>query len=77
MAEVGNKLVNLNDLKALSDNMTTKLGGKLAAPLNSGTVGQILTANGNGTSTWKDMNIEVATVEETKTYLGIGDIPAK
>lgn len=71
MAEVGNKLVNLNDLKALSDNMTTKLGSKLAAPLNEGTVGQILTANSNGTSTWKNMNIEVATVEETKTYLGI------
>lgn len=63
MAEVGDKLVNLNDLKALSDDTTTKLGGKLAVPLNEGTVGQILTANGDGTSEWKDAK-EVATVEE-------------
>ena len=67
MAEVGDKLVNLDDLKALSDDTTTKLGGKLAVPLNEGTVGQILTANGDGTSEWKDAK-EVATVEEVESY---------
>lgn len=54
MAEVGDKLVDLEDLKALSDDTTTKLGGKLAVPLNEGTVGQVLTSNGDGTSEWKD-----------------------
>ena len=69
MAEVGDKLVDLDDLKALSDDTTTKLGGKLAVPLNEGTVGQILTANGDGTSEWKDTK-EVATVEEiTHRYI--------
>ena len=69
MAEVGDKLVNLENLKALSDDTTTKLGGKLAVPLNEGTVGQILTANGDGTSEWKDAK-EVATVEEiTHRYI--------
>lgn len=53
MAEIQDKLVDLEDLKALSDDTTTKLGGKLAVPLNEGTVGQILTANGDGTSEWK------------------------
>ena len=67
MAEVGDKLVDLDDLKALSDDTTTKLGGKLAVPLNEGTVGQILTANGDGTSEWKDAK-EVATVEEIDQY---------
>lgn len=69
MAEVEDKLVDLEDLKALSDDMTTKLGGKLAVPLNEGTVGQILTANGDGTSEWKDTNVEVATVEEIRQYI--------
>lgn len=55
MAEIQDKLVDLEDLKALSDDTTTKLGGKLAVPLNEGTVGQILTANGDGTSEWKDL----------------------
>ncbi len=54
MAEVGDKLVDLEDLKALSDDTTTKLGGKLAVPLNEGTVGQVLISNGDGTSEWKD-----------------------
>ena len=67
MAEVGDKLVDLDDLKALSDDTTTKLGGKLAVPLNEGTVGQILTANGDGTSEWKNAK-EVATVEEIDQY---------
>lgn len=67
MAEVGDKLVNLDDLKALSDDTTTKLGGKLAVPLNEGTVGQILTANGDGTSEWKDAK-EVASVAEIDQY---------
>ena len=69
MAEVGDKLVDLEDLKALSDDTTTKLGGKLAVPLNEGTVGQILTANGDGTSEWKDTK-EVATVEEVNNRYG-------
>lgn len=55
MADIQDKLVDLEDLKALSDDTTTKLGGKLAVPLNEGTVGQILTANGDGTSEWKDL----------------------
>ena len=55
MADIQDKLVDLEDLKTLSDDMTTKLGGKLAVPLNEGTVGQILTANGDGTSEWKDL----------------------
>lgn len=55
MAEVEDKLVDLEDLKALSDDTTTKLESKLAVPLNEGTVGQILTANGDGTSEWKDL----------------------
>lgn len=54
MAEVEDKLVDLEDLKALSDDTTTKFGGKLAVPLNEGTVGQVLTSNGDGTSEWKD-----------------------
>lgn len=54
MAEVKDKLVDLEDLKVLSDDTTTKLGGKLAVPLNEGTEGQVLTAKGDGTSEWKD-----------------------
>lgn len=69
MAEVGDKLVDLEDLKALSDDTTTKLGGKLAVPLNEGTVGQVLTSNGDGTSEWKDTK-EVATVEEINDRYG-------
>lgn len=68
MTEVGDKLVDLEDLKALSDDTTIKFGGKLAVPLNEGTVGQILTANGDGTSEWKDAK-EVATVEEIEQYI--------
>lgn len=68
MAEIQDKLVDLEDLKALSDDTTTKLGGKLAVPLNEGTVGQILTANGDGTSEWKDAK-EVATIEEVTSYI--------
>lgn len=68
MAEIQDKLVDLEDLKALSDDTTTKLGGKLAVPLNEGTVGQILTANGDGTSEWKDTK-EVATIEEVTHYI--------
>lgn len=67
MTEVGDKLVDLNDMKVLADDTTTKLGGKLAVPLNEGTVGQILTANGDGTSEWKNAK-EVASVEEVKQY---------
>ena len=63
MAEVQDKLVDLEDLKALSDDTTTKLGGKLAVPLNEGTVGQVLTSNGDGTSEWKDPQVTSATVE--------------
>ena len=69
MAEVEDKLVDLEDLKALSDDTTTKLESKLAVPLNEGTVGQVLTANGDGTSEWKDTNVEVATVEEIEQYI--------
>lgn len=68
MAEVQDKLVDLEDLKALSDDTTTKLDGKLAVPLNEGTVGQILTANGDGASEWKDAK-EVASIEEITHYL--------
>ncbi len=68
MAEIQDKLVDLEDLKALSDDTTTKLDGKLAVPLNEGTVGQILTANGDGTSEWKDAK-EVATIEEVTNYI--------
>lgn len=50
------------------DDTTTKLGGKLAVPLNEGTVGQILTANGDGTSEWKDAK-EVASVEEVRDFI--------
>ena len=67
MAEIQDKLVDLEDLKALSDDTTTKLGGKLAIPLNEGTVGQVLTSNGDGTSEWKDAK-EVATIEEIDQY---------
>lgn len=68
MAGVQDKLVDLEDLKALSDDTTTKLDGKLAVPLNEGTVGQILTANGDGASEWKDAK-EVASIEEITHYL--------
>lgn len=68
MAEVQDKLVDLKDLKVFSDDTTTKLGGKLAVPLNDGTVGQILTANGDGTSEWKDTK-EVATIEEVTGFI--------
>lgn len=67
MAEVGDKLVDLKDMKALADDTTTKLGGKLAVPLNEGIDGQILTANGDGTSEWKDAK-EVASVAEIDQY---------
>ena len=63
MAEIQDKLVDLEDLKALSDDTTTKLRGKLAVPLNEGTVGQILTANGDGTSKWKDLPTAPTTSE--------------
>lgn len=53
MTEIQDKLVDLEDLKALSDDTTTKLDGKLAVPLNEGVAGQVLTANGDGTSEWK------------------------
>lgn len=69
MTEVGDKLVDLEDLKTLADDTTTKFGGKLAVPLNEGTVGQILTANGDGTSEWKDAK-EVATVKEINDRYG-------
>lgn len=69
MAEVEDKLVDLEDLKALSDDTTTKLGGKLAVPLNEGAIGQVLTSNGDGTSEWKDTK-EVATVEEINDRYG-------
>lgn len=69
MAEIQDKLVDLEDLKALADDTTTKFGGKLAVPLNEGTVGQILTANGDGTSEWKDAK-EVATVKEVNDRYG-------
>lgn len=62
MTETRDKLVDLEDLKALSDDTTTKLGGKLAVPLNEGTVGQILTANGDGTSEWKDTTVNEADI---------------
>lgn len=74
MVEVQDKLVDLKDLKAFSDDTTTKLGGKLAVPLNDGTVGQILTANGDGTSEWKDTK-EVATIEEIDQYWAEQDGP--
>lgn len=77
MARIGNKLVVLDVLKAVVDDMAAKIGAKLAAPTVAGTAGQVLTANGDGTSTWKDMNIEVASIEEIKTYLGIADSPAE
>lgn len=54
MADAKDKLVDLEDLKVLADDTTTKLGGKLAVPLNEGTQGQVLTANGDGTSQWAD-----------------------
>lgn len=54
MTETKDKLVDLEDLKVLADDTTTKLGGKLAVPLNEGTEGQVLTAKGDGTSEWKD-----------------------
>lgn len=62
MAEVEDKLVDLKDMKALADDTTTKLGGKLAVPLNEGTVGQVLTANGDGTSEWKNPQVTSETV---------------
>lgn len=62
MTEVGDKLVDLDDLKALSDDTTTKLGGKLAVPLNEGAAGQVLTANGDGTSEWKTPQVTPETV---------------
>lgn len=68
MAEIQDKLVDLEDLKALSDDTTTKLGGKLAVPLNEGVAGQVLTANGDGTSEWKDAK-EVATIKEVTNYI--------
>ena len=55
MADVKDKLVDLESLKAFSDDTTAKLGGKLAVPLNEGTEGQVLTANGDGTSQWANV----------------------
>lgn len=55
MAETKDKLVDLEDLKVLSDDTTAKLGGKLAVPLNEGAQGQVLTAKGDGTSEWADV----------------------
>nr|UWD63055.1 MAG: hypothetical protein [Bacteriophage sp.] len=62
MVGVEDKLVDLEDLKALSDDTTAKLGGKLAVPLNEGAAGQVLTANGDGTSEWKTPQVTSETV---------------
>lgn len=62
MTEVKDKLVDLEDMKALADDTATKLGGKLAVPLNEGTVGQVLTANGDGTSEWKNSQVTSETI---------------
>lgn len=75
MTKVKDKLVDLEDMKALADDTTTKLGGKLAVPLNEGTVGQVLTANGDGTSEWKKPDIEIATIEEIDQYWAEQDGP--
>lgn len=66
MAEVKDKLVDLEDMKALADDTTTKLGGKLAVPLNEGTTGQVLTSNGDGTSEWKDLPAAPTTADIRK-----------
>lgn len=55
MADMKDKLVDLESLKAFSDDTTAKLGGKLAVPLNEGTAGQVLTAKGDGTSEWANV----------------------
>lgn len=54
MAGIGNKLVVLDGLKAVVDDMAAKIGAKLTAPTVAGTAGQVLTAKGDGTSEWKD-----------------------
>ena len=54
MAGIGNKLVVLDGLKAVVDDMAAKIGAKLAAPTVAGTAGQVLTAKGDGTSEWKN-----------------------
>lgn len=66
MAETKDKLVDLEDLKVLADDTTTKLGGKLAVPLNEGTQGQVLTANGDGTSQWTDAKGGLLDINEQK-----------
>lgn len=63
MAKVEDKLADLKDLKALADDTTTKLGGKLAIPLNEGAAGQVLTANDDGTSEWKTPQVTSETIE--------------
>ena len=56
MAEIRDKLVDLKDLKALSDDTNTKLEGKLTVPLNEGTVGQVLALKDADKNTeWKDL----------------------
>ena len=69
MAETKDKLVNLEDLKVLSDDTTAKLGGKLAVPLNEGTQGQVLTAKGDGTSEWADAQGGSLEINENKILL--------
>ena len=63
MAGIGNKLVVLDVLKAVVDDMAAKIGTKLAAPTVAGTVGQVLTAKGDGTSEWKNPQ-ESSSVDE-------------
>lgn len=53
MAGIGNKLIVLDGLKAVVDDMASKIGAKLAAPTVAGMAGQVLTAKGDGTSEWK------------------------
>lgn len=77
MADMKDKLVDLESLKAFSDDTTAKLGGKLAVPLNEGTEGQVLTAKGDGTSEWKDaqgglsINEEGILLDQDKTPVEI------
>ena len=48
----------------IMDNINTLYQTKLNAPKVNGTIGQVLTANGDGTSEWKDVQGSSSSVDE-------------
>lgn len=76
MTDAKDKLVDLEDLKVLSDDTAAKLGGKLAVPLNEGTQGQVLTAKGDGTSEWRNAQVGLS-LDENMILVDQNNVPVE